>query len=100
LIGESMAFLSAGLHDDAYLAELWDKIQHGSVWRGEIKKKTRDGQILWLNATIIPIVGSDGNIDHFLSFYIDISRRKKAEGDLELFYQLLNLSSDAILVFN
>ena len=98
LCGMPMTVLSEGLHDPGYLNALWDKIRHGSIWRGEISKKTPDGKIVWLNATIIPIVGFGGNISHYLSFYIDISRRKKVEGDLELFYQLVNLSNDAIHV--
>lgn len=98
LIGKNIGELSAGLHDDAYLFEIWDKISHGSIWRGEVKKRSKGGKILWFNATILPVVNTKGNIEHFISLYIDISKRKKAEGDLEMFLQMVNLSNDAIQV--
>ncbi len=98
LIGKSIGELSAGLHDDAYLFEIWDKISHGSIWRGEVKKRSKNGNILWFNATILPVVSTRGDIEHYISLYIDISKRKKAEGDLEMFLQMVNLSNDAIQV--
>ncbi|MBI1221735.1 MAG: PAS domain S-box protein [Bacteroidetes bacterium] len=98
LLGKPIAMLSSGLHDDEYLSTVWDKIIHGSVWRGEIKKRAKNGEILWLNATIVPVVDDEGVIQHFISMYIDISKRKKAEEDLELMLQMVNLSNDAIHV--
>ncbi|MDX5321462.1 MAG: PAS domain S-box protein, partial [Bacteroidota bacterium] len=98
LEGESIAFLSAGLHDEAYLGEIWNKITHGSIWRGEVKKRTKQGQVIWLNATIVPVVNEKGTIEHFISIYIDISKRKKAEGDLEMFLHMVDLTNDAIQV--
>lgn len=100
LIGKSIGELSAGLHEDAYLFEIWDKISHGSIWRGEVKKRSKNGEILWFNATILPVVNRKGDIEHYISLYIDISKRKKAEGELEMFLQMINLTNDAIQVAN
>lgn len=100
LIGQSISMFSAGLHPEAFLGEIWEKINHGTIWRGEVKKRTKQSGVLWMNATIVPIVGEQGEIQHFLSLYIDISRRKKAEGDLEMYLQMVNLSNDAIEVAN
>jgi len=98
LVGTPIGRLSEGLHDASYLAEIWDKISHGTIWRGEVKKKSKSGEILWFNATILPVVDNAGQLQHFISLYIDITKRKKAEGDLEMFLQMVDLTNDAIQV--
>lgn len=98
LIGKPIGMLSAGLHPDDYLDEIWEKISHGTIWRGEVKKRAKSGAINWFNATILPVVNQQGHIQHFISLYIDISKRKKAEGDLEMFLQMVDLTNDAIQV--
>ncbi len=100
LIGMQIGSLSMGLHDEEYLLEIWEKISHGTIWRGEVKKRSKSGSILWFNATILPVVNEQGVLQHFISLYIDISKRKKAEGDLELFLQMVDLTNDAIQVAN
>lgn len=98
LIGKPIGMLSHGLHDTDYLFGIWDKISHGSIWRGEVRKKGKNGDVYWLNATIVPVVDESGEIQHFISMYIDISKRKKAEEDLELMLNMVNLSNDAIQI--
>lgn len=98
LIGQPISMLSVGLHEESFLMELWDKISHGTIWRGEVKKRAKSGEIIWFNTTILPVVDQLGKIQHFISLYIDISKRKKAEGDLEMFLQMVDLTNDAIQV--
>ena len=63
--------------------EIARTIRAGHVWKGEVSTRTKSGQLKWLNTTIVPLAGPDGEPAEFISIRTDITRRKEAEAELQ-----------------
>ncbi len=68
--------------------ELWETIQSGKVWQGEIKNKAKDGSYYWTAAEITPEFDKAGNIISYYSVRHDITSKK----DFEKQYKILKES--------
>lgn len=52
---------------------LWKTILSKKVYKGIIKNKAKDGREFYLNATIIPILDPNGNIEEFVAIRHDVT---------------------------
>jgi PAS domain S-box-containing protein len=59
--------------------QIWQTINRGEEWRGELHNKKKNGDLYWESAVISPIRSSEGEISHFLAVKEDITDRKFAE---------------------
>lgn len=59
-----------------------EKISDGSIWRGEIKSLKKTGETFWVDATVIPLIDTEGMITQILSIMFDITDRKLLEEQL------------------
>lgn len=69
-------------HEDmpkATYEELWETIQAGNTWQGEIKNKHKDGSSYWIDATISPIMNDQGKIISYTAIRHDITDKKRIE---------------------
>lgn len=82
LVGKTHKILSSGFHDNAFYRELNQTIHSGLPWTGEIRNRKKTGENYWIHMTIIPIFGTQGKIEEFLTFSNDISDKKKIEEQL------------------
>ncbi len=82
LIGLDHKQLNSGVHNADFFAEMWQTINAGKSWRGEICNRKKDGSLFWVDTVISPFVGASGSIDRFISIRSDITDRMLA--DLEL----------------
>lgn len=57
-------------------------IWQGSIWRGQIRSLKKNGEIFWVDATIIPLVDMEGQIYQVLSILFDVTERKQLEEQL------------------
>jgi light-regulated signal transduction histidine kinase (bacteriophytochrome) len=62
---------------------LWTTISGGKIWKGEVKNKTKDETIYWLDTTIVPFQNEDGKPYQYMTIRSDITSRKKAEDKLQ-----------------
>jgi PAS domain S-box-containing protein len=82
MLGRNLRILKSGsTTGDAY-AELWKTISSGREWRGELHNIAKDGRVLWVSASISPIINPDGVITHFIGIQEDITKRKETEQTL------------------
>ncbi len=79
LIGQNHRIINSGHHPKQYFDDLWQTITQGKVWHGEIRNKTKDGELYWVDTSIIPLTDANGEIIEFLSFRYDITKKKEAE---------------------
>ena len=82
LVGRDHRVIRSGKHPREFFKELWDVIEAGKVWRGEICNRSKDGQLFWLDTTIVPFVGDDGRPRHYVSMSTDVTQRKMARETL------------------
>ncbi|NQV48678.1 MAG: PAS domain S-box protein [Rhodospirillaceae bacterium] len=78
-IGQNPRILKSDQTPQETYVDLWNTIQAGEEWRGEIKDRHKDGNHFWVNETIAPVKNIDGQITHYVATHEDISVRKKAE---------------------
>jgi PAS domain S-box-containing protein len=66
-----------------FFQQLWQTIEQGQVWRGDIKNRHKDGGEYWVSATIVPLLGPDGRPAQYIAIRTDISKSKEIEAQLE-----------------
>jgi two-component system sensor histidine kinase/response regulator len=77
LIGNNHRLIKSGAHDQEYYHQMWATIEQGQVWRGELCNRSKDGQLYWEDATIVPFVGQDGLPYQYIAIRTEITERKR-----------------------
>lgn len=79
LIGANPKVLGSGTHSVDFYRRFWATIQSGDTWRGDIVNARPDGSLYTVSQTITPLLGSGGEVSHYVAILEDISERKAAE---------------------
>jgi PAS domain S-box len=78
-IGQNPRLLKSGHTSEAEYKRLWETIASGGEWRGQFLNKRKDGGQYWEEASISPIVDSEGAITHYVAVKQDITASKDQE---------------------
>jgi PAS domain S-box-containing protein len=62
--------------------DLWDTIQDGKVWSGEVKNLKKDGGYYWVYANIEPLLDKKGAIEGYAAIRLDITDSIHLEEEL------------------
>ena len=84
LIGKDHRIINSGFHPKEFFRDLWNSIQQGKIWRGEVKNRRKDGTDYWVDSTIIPMRNSKGKIWQYVGIRSEITARKKMEEEIWL----------------
>ncbi|HEY3653569.1 MAG TPA: response regulator [Steroidobacteraceae bacterium] len=79
LLGNDHRIVSSGTHSREFWRGLWQHLNNGRPWRGEICNRARNGDVYWMDSIIAPFLGEDGRIEKYISIRFDITAHKKAE---------------------
>tara|TARA_B110000977_G_C10821855_1_gene394548 strand:+ start:123 stop:566 length:444 start_codon:yes stop_codon:yes gene_type:complete len=60
LYGQSHSILSSGFHSKSFWSEMWQTIITGKIWNSEVKNKTKNNLVFWVNMTIVPYLNESG----------------------------------------
>ena len=77
LIGRDLAILDSHYHPKEFFNDMWQTALRGEVWRGEVCNRTKDGQLYWVDATVIPLTDEQGQIIQFIFIHINVSDKKQ-----------------------
>jgi two-component system, cell cycle sensor histidine kinase and response regulator CckA len=72
-IGQNPRLLKSGEHDTKFYEQMWDTIQGGRVWSGQLANRRKDGRIYHEQATISPVKDASGKIVNFVAVKRDIT---------------------------
>ncbi|WP_138754587.1 methyl-accepting chemotaxis protein [Paenibacillus sinopodophylli] len=80
---------------------LWDNLRSGQPFQDKILRMAKDGSMLWLEATYMPIRDADGRVVAVLKIATDINVREQATAKitgelLEMSEELLGRAKDGI----
>lgn len=53
--------------------ELWTTIMTGAIWRGTYCNRSKSGELVYVNNTIVPIVDTGGQIREFISSSVNVT---------------------------
>ncbi len=91
-LGQTPALLKSGLTSPALYRDMWQTINAGRNWYGEIQNRKKNGDIYWEQETISPLMDEDGVIRHFVALKEDITARRTAEENLRVFQRFAETS--------
>ena len=84
LLGQSHRLINAGVHPEEFFETLWSTIAQSRVWHNEMCCRKKNGEVFWVNATIVPFLDVDGRVQQYISISTDITDRKQAERSLQI----------------
>lgn len=62
---------------------MWSTIINGSIWRGILKHKHKDGTPYWVKATVVPIINQNDDVIEFMSIRNDITEVIRLQEEIE-----------------
>ncbi|HLS20556.1 MAG TPA: EAL domain-containing protein [Bacillota bacterium] len=94
LIGKNHRIFNSGYHPKQFFTNLWQTAISGQIWRGEICNLTKDGEIFWVDTTIVPFLDENHKPYQFISVRHDITKRKQMEQKLQQSERMHRLISE------
>ncbi|GAO37369.1 hypothetical protein SCT_2790 [Sulfuricella sp. T08] len=82
LMGRKHSIVNSGYHPPAFFAEMWATIRSGSTWSGEICNRRRNGELYWVETTIVPSPAPGGSGYHYVGVRTEITALKQYEEEL------------------
>ena len=74
VIGQNHRMFSSGTQPRDFYRTLWETITKGEIWKGTFRNKTKSGETIWVNATIIPFRDQWGQVLHYTALFSDITK--------------------------
>ena len=82
LLGQNHRIVNSSFHDKGFIKKLWTTILAGKIWRNEVRNKAKDGEIYWIDATIVPFLDKGKKPVQFVAINKDITEKKLIEQEL------------------
>jgi PAS domain S-box-containing protein len=96
LLGKNHRILNSGTHDKAFWGNVWLQISAGHSWQGEVCNMRKNGQLYWVETTIIPSVDESGLPYQYISIRTDISHVKASEEEAKRARKMLQVVIDSL----
>lgn len=84
LIGKTPAIIQSGETATEVYRELWQTLNAGEVWRGELLNRRKNGERYWEAEVITPVRDDRGQVVNFVAVKEDITERRRQERELKL----------------
>jgi PAS domain S-box-containing protein len=82
LLGQSPRVFGSGKHSKKFWSRMWDTIQNGKVWVGEVENKRKSGEPFYTQLLVSPILDQDGKVSGYFGIHRDLSDKRTLEKQL------------------
>jgi diguanylate cyclase (GGDEF)-like protein/PAS domain S-box-containing protein len=83
VLGEDPKILSSEEQSSEFYAEMWESINSRGEWKGEIWNKRKSGEIYPELLSIAAVKDENGQLQHYVGAFTDITMLKQHEADLD-----------------
>ena len=82
IIGKNPNMFGSGKLPKSFWAKMWETINSGKVWVGEVENRRRNGEPYYTHLLISPIIDGEGEIVGYFGVHRDISEQKQLRQQL------------------
>ncbi|MFY0742833.1 PAS domain S-box protein [Solibacillus silvestris] len=82
LIGKPHHILHSTYLSDSASMSFWQKVSKEEIWREEVCNRKKNGEIYWVDSTMIPLKNELGEVEQFLMVQYNISSEKQLMSEL------------------
>ncbi len=83
VIGRTPALLRSGHHPPAFYSQMWEALSELGFWSGELWNRRKSGEIYVEHITISAVRYGNGEVDHYVGIFSDITHVKEQQRRLE-----------------
>lgn len=98
MLGNTPSMLKSGKHDAAFYEQLWETIEKGETWRGELINRRKEGSFYWESQTISPVLNSKGEITHYIAVKEDVTKIKENEERIRTLSKAIEQTANGVVV--
>lgn len=73
LIGTTHKVMRDPATPSSFYKELWDTIQRKEIWKGVVKNRNKEGDFIFLDTIIVPIIDKNAEIREYMSIQYDVT---------------------------
>jgi PAS domain S-box-containing protein len=82
LISQNPNVLSSRKYPPEFWRKIWKVISAGKVWQGEVENRRKNGEPLYTQLLISPIINSEGRVEGYLGSHRDVTEQRQLEQQL------------------
>jgi diguanylate cyclase (GGDEF)-like protein/PAS domain S-box-containing protein len=82
-LGQDPNFLSAGRQSQGFYSQMWQSITTNGEWQGELWNQRKSGEVFPELLSIVAVKNDQGQLQHYVGAFSDISVIKQHEADLD-----------------
>jgi len=98
-IGQNPRVLKSGRHPEEFYSEMWRTIQSGSVWRGELTNRRKDGTFYVEEMRIAPVRDPQGATIGYIAIKHDVTEQHAAQEAQAFLAAIVESSGDAVIAY-
>ncbi|MDD0810965.1 EAL domain-containing protein [Curvibacter sp. RS43] len=84
VLGQSPDFLRLSQRPQGRYKALWQALDAGQNWQGEVPTRCKDGRVLWQSVQLSPIFDDQGQAVQYLGILEDITERRHMDAELRI----------------
>jgi PAS domain S-box-containing protein len=73
VLGQSPRIFKSGQTSAETYRAIWRAISVGGKWHGELRNRKKNGELIWVDASLSGVKDSNGHIAHFIGVYLNIT---------------------------
>ena len=104
VLGKTHTILNSGYHPKSFFKEMWRTLLRGAVWRGEMRNRKKNGDLFWVDGTIVPFLTPLGQPFQYVFIATDISSqvrtRTRLKRNRDFLHRAINAMGEGVIIMD